>query len=179
MKTTLFALLGAVLLSAVGVKPGFCANVAGTVVDARDNAVANVAIVVTSRAGRILGKDLTDASGRYRITGLAPGVYVYTLNPLASGFKGGNAVASLSPAGLTMNWKVSKTGSALAFAKRLKSDQLAQRGVNQIAGDPFGYSPGEFAGLVGLGVSAVAAGVVGGYGAAGGFSGGEPTSPSM
>lgn len=176
---TLFALFGAAVMLMVVAQPGFCADVVGTVADSQAHPVANVRIVVTNRAGKFFGKGRTDATGRYRITSLAPGVYVYTLDPLASGFRGGNAVAPLRYAGLTVNWEVSKVGPALAFAKRSKSKRLAQRGAGQLAGDPFGYSPGEFASIVTLGAGLVAAGVVGGYGAAGGFSGGKPTSPSM
>jgi hypothetical protein len=146
-----------------------CAEIVGRVSDVANKPVSGVQIIVKNASGKILGKVLTDNEGRYSITGLAPGAYNYVLEPLGTSFKAGTAAAYLSNKGLTMNWKVSTGTAAVALA-------TDGRGGAVIAGDPFGFSPAAFAALVAGGTAVVAGGVVGGYAAAGGFSG--PTSPS-
>ncbi len=141
---------------------GLCADVAGTVSDSKGNPVPGVKITAQIPNGKAVGEALVDANGKYRINGLAPGTYDYALNPLQTGFKGGTAVSYLGSKGLTINWKLSPKAPAIALA-------MEGMGV-PLAGDPFGYSAGEFASLVALAVSGVAGGVVGGYAAAGGFS---------
>ena len=156
-----------------------CADVSGVVMDSQGHPVNGVKIAVQDPAGKFLNQAITDSKGHYAINGLSPGTYDYILEPLATGFKGGNAVSYLDSKGLTINWKVSNTGDAVALA--------TEGGQQTLAGDPFGLSMGEFASVVVLGTAGVAAGVVGGYGAAGGFSGGHshghphhhPTSASM
>src|SRR6266851_7495823 len=148
-----------------------CASVVGIISDTKDHPVNAVEIAAQNSAGKVFGRAKSDLQGHYQITGLAPGTYQFVLNPLATGLKGGSGVSYLDPKGLTINWKASAHAMALA---------MANPGIpGQIAGDPFGYSPGEFAALVTLGAGVIAAAVIGGYGAAGGFSGGAPpTSPS-
>jgi hypothetical protein len=173
-----FFALGLSFSLLVGLSPAFCADVVGTVMDLQGRPASGVKIVVRDTAGKIFGQATTDAKGHYAIAGLSPNTYDYTLNPLATGFKGGSAVSHLDSEGLTINWKVSNAGDATALATQGSKEALA--------GDPFGLSMGEFASVVVLGTAGVAAGVVGGYGAAGGFSGGSshhhhhhPTSSSM
>ncbi len=146
-----------------------CAEIVGTVSSVDNKPVSGVQIVVKDTKGRILGKALTNNQGQYQITGLAPGAYDYVLEPLGTPFKAGTAAAYLDDKGLTINWKVSTGTAAVA---------LAQQGIanTAIAGDPFGLSPTAFGALVVGGTALVAGGVVGGYAAAGGFSG--PSSPS-
>jgi Carboxypeptidase regulatory-like domain len=146
------------------------ADVVGTVSDTQGNPVQGVQITAQTPAGNVVAQALTSANGKYQISGVAPGTYDYALNPLQTGFKAGTAVSDLGPKGLTINWKLSPTAPAIALAS--EGTEVA------LAGDPFGYSPEEFAALVGLGVAGIAAGVVGGYGAAGGFSE-PPASPSL
>lgn len=158
----------------IGAGAAICAEVGGMVTDSQGRPVGGVKIVVQNSGGKMLAQALTDAKGHYAIHGLSPDTYDYTLNPLTSGFKGGSAVSYLDSAGLTINWKVSDRADAAALA--------TPGGKEAIAGDPFGLSMGEFASAVVLGAGVVAAGVVGGYGAAGGFSGSSgpsPTSSSM
>lgn len=165
----LVALIAGCFVLASG-SAAFSADVLGTVSDSHGDPVGGVQIEVRNVGGKPLGAGTTGSDGGYRIGGLASGTYAFVLEPRTTGFKGGSAVAHLDSNGLIVDWRVSKIGPALALAKPAKSARLARRGGNQIAGDPFGYSRGEFAGLVGLGTGAVAAGVVAGYGAAGGFS---------
>ena len=169
---------GVVLLCVIP-RVAICASVRGTVSDAKDHTVSGAEITLQSSAGKVFGRATSDLQGHYQISGLKPDTYQFILNPLATGFKAGSGVSHLDSEGLTINWKVSTDARALALASPNTTDQ--------IAGDPFGYSPAEFASLVTLGLGVVAAGVIGGYGAAGGFSGGSskgrasptPISPSM
>lgn len=162
--------LGAVVLSLLGVNQGFCADVVGSVSDTQAHPVVNVKISVRNTAGQVVGQAQTDAEGHYQIAGLASGTYKYVLDAGTSGFKGGEAVAYLGPKGLTINWKLSPTGPAIALAS--EGTAIA------MAGDPFGFSPLGFAGLVAGGVLVVAGGTIGGYAAAGGFSG-SSASPAL
>ncbi len=147
-----------------------CADIGGTVSDTQGNPVQGVQITAQTPAGKVVAQAVTRANGKYQIGGLDPGTYDYALNPLQTGFKAGTAVSDLGPKGLTINWKLSGTAPAIALAS--EGTEVA------LAGDPFGFSPLAFTALVGLGVAGIAAGVVGGYGAAGGFSG-PAASPSL
>jgi hypothetical protein len=141
----------------------------GRVSDLNDAPVQGVQIVVKDAGGRILAKVATDSHGYYQITGFTPDAYDYALDPLKTSFKGGTAAAYLGDKGLTMNWKVSASNPAVALATEGTGNALA-------AGDPFGLSSRAFTAAVVGGVAVVTGGVVGGYAAAGGFSG--PSSPS-
>ncbi|MBF6571120.1 MAG: carboxypeptidase regulatory-like domain-containing protein [Candidatus Binataceae bacterium] len=152
--TALFVLANASL--------ALCAEIVGTVSDTQGNPVQGVQITAQTSAGRVVGQAFSSANGKYQITQINPGTYDFLLNPLQSGFKAGSGVADLNSKGLTINWKLSPTAPALALAS--EGTEVA------LAGDPFGYSAGEFAALLVLAAGGVAAGVVGGYGAAGGFS---------
>ena len=149
-----------------------CADIVGTVSDTQGNPIPGIQITAQTPTGNVVSQGLTGANGKYQISGLDPGTYNYVLNPLQTGFKGGTAVSDLNSKGLTIDWKLSPTAPAIAMAS--EGTEVA------MAGDPFGFSAGEFAALVGLTVAGVAGGVVGGYGAAGGFSSSSPAaSPAL
>jgi hypothetical protein len=150
------------------VPSAFCADVVGTVLDLQQHPVSGVNIVVQDSTGKTVGQATTDATGQYKIGGLSPNTYDYTLSP-GTGFKGGSAVSYLDNDGLTVNWKVSDTGDAVALA--------AQGSKQQIAGDPFGMSMPEFLSVVVLGVTVAGAGAVGGLAAAGEFNGSSSGPP--
>lgn len=169
MKRLITTLLGPVLVCATLAPAAFCANVVGMVSDTQDHSIRGIEITVQNSAAKVVGRAMTDVQGHYQITGLAPDTYQFILNPLATGFKKGSGVSYLDAKGITINWKVSTDALALAFA--------SAGAAEEIAGDPFGFSAGEFASLVTLGAGVVAVGVVGGLGAAGGFSG-SSSSPS-
>lgn len=179
MKRLIVFTLGLGLLFLVAVSSAFCAEVLGEVTDLQGHAVGEVKIAVQDSAGKVVGQAITDANGHYLIGGLSPNTYNYTLDPLATGFKGGSAVSYLDSNGLKINWKVSDANNALALATQGTKEALA--------GDPFGMSMEAFASVVLLGTGGVAGGVIGGYDLAGGFSGGSshshhhphPTSSSM
>jgi hypothetical protein len=148
----------------------FCAEVVGTITDLQGHPVSGVKIGAQNSAGKVVGQAIANANGHYAIGELSPNTYNYTLDPLATGFKGGSAVSYLDSSGLIVDWKVSNTNDATA---------LARQGNKQVlAGDPFGLSMEEFTSVVVLGTAAIAAGVVGGYGAAGGFSSSPSGSPT-
>jgi hypothetical protein len=169
MKRLIVSTVGLGLLLLVMGSSAFCAEVVGSVSDLQGHPVSGVRIVVHDPAGKVLGQAIADAKGHYAIGGLLSRTYYYTLDPLTTHFKGGSVVSFLDSNGLTIDWKVSDGNSALAMA--------TQGSKTVLAGDPFGLSMEEFAATVMLGTLVVAAGVIGGYGAAGGFSG-ESTSSS-
>src|SRR5580658_2566306 len=153
MKKAIVTGLGIFISLLFALPSAFCAEVVGTVMDLQGRAVSDVKIVAQDGAGKICGQALTDAKGHYEISGLSPNTYDYTLNPLATGLKGGSAVSFLDTDGLTINWKVSKSGDAVA---------LAAQGSNEaLAGDPFGLSMPEFLEVLGVGTAVVTGGVLG------------------
>ena len=174
MKRLLLAVFGAAVLSIFGAPRGFCADVVGVVADTQARPVANVRILVKNMGNNALSEAHSNANGRYKVTGLRPGVYTYTLDPGASGFKGGDAVSYLGPKGLTIDWHLSATNAAVALASEGTGTMLA--------GDPYGFTSTEFTGIV-LGSGAlIGGGVAGGIAASGGFSSsssGPPASPSL
>lgn len=93
-----------------------CADIVGTVSDTQGDPVESARIIVRNNAGKTVAQAQTDSQGRYRITGLPPGEYVYVLNPFDAGFKGGAAVSYLAPKGLTVSWKASPGAPAAAVA---------------------------------------------------------------
>jgi hypothetical protein len=93
---------------------------------------------------------------------------------LRANFRAGEGVVALSRNGLTVNWVVSRTAEALAFATQ--GLQYAQ-GEAPLAAN--GALTQVVSGTVGGGV-VVVGGVLGGIAGAGGFSGGSSTaSPAM
>jgi len=174
MRRLVLAVLGAAVLSIFGAPRVFCADVVGVVADTQARPVANVRILVKNMGNNALSEAHSNANGRYKLTGLGPGVYTYTLDPGASGFKGGDAVSYLGPKGLTIDWHLSAANAAVALA----SDGAG----TTLAGDPLGFSSTEFSGIVALGSGAlIGGGVVGGLAASGeiGSSAGKPASPSL
>jgi hypothetical protein len=153
-----------VALSLAAPPLALAADVAGAILDQGGQPVAGISISAQEEGAKTSIQANTDAHGHYRIIGLAPGIYAFKLDPGKKGFKAGTAVSYVGGRGLSVDWRVSPGGDAIAAAKEgVQNDFLAA--------DPFGMSMGEFASVVTLGVGVVGAGVVGGYGAAGGFSG--------
>jgi hypothetical protein len=173
MRRLFLRVFGAVVLSIAGAGRVFCADVVGVVADTQGRPVANVRIIVKNMQNKVTSEGRSNANGRYQVSGVAPGVYTYTVDPIGTGFKGGDAVSYLGSNGLTIDWHLSSTNSAIA---------LASEGTKLLAGDPYGFTALEYSGLV-LGSGAVVGGgVVGGLAAAGEFSGsssGPPASPSL
>jgi hypothetical protein len=175
MRRVILATFVAALVSILGIPRVFCADLAGTVVDTQRRPVANVKIVVMNPDNKVVSRAQSNSSGRYQVTGLASGKYKYVLDAAGSGFKGGDAVSYLGPQGLTIDWYVSQSGEATAFASNGAGTMLAS--------DPYGFSSQEFTGIVLGSVVLVGGAVVGGLAAAGEFSGSSssppPTSPSL
>jgi hypothetical protein len=160
------------LLVAAGASKGSCAEVVGSVTDLSGHPVSGAVITAKDSSGKLLAQALANPQGHYQLVGLAPGQYDYFLKVNQLGFKDGSAVAALSTKGLTMDWKVSNQDPAVAMATEGLSEETAS------AGDPFGLTWAQFAGLAAIPV--VAGGVIGGYAAAGGFNGpSHPGSPAL
>ena len=172
MKRSMLAFSVALLLVAVGAGKGSCAEVVGLVSDLAGSPISGAVVAAKDSSGKILRQALTNPQGHYEIVGLAPGQYGYFLQVSQLGFKDGSAVAALGAKGLTMDWKVSKQDPAVAMATEGTSVETAS------AGDPFGLTWAQFAGLAAIPV--VAGGVIGGYAANGGFNGAShPASPGL
>ncbi len=107
-------LLGAVVVGMLGAQQASCADLVGGVADTQARPIPDVKIVVNDMTGKVVGEAQTDSWGQYRIAGLRPGTYNYVLDPVTSGFKGGDAVAYLGPNGMTTNWNVSTTAPSVA-----------------------------------------------------------------
>ncbi|MGH9352587.1 MAG: carboxypeptidase-like regulatory domain-containing protein [Terriglobia bacterium] len=167
-RLTVTSLIGFLILGTASL--ALCADIVGTVADANATPVQGVQIQVKNSSGKIFGAAVTDKTGHYHIAKLNPGQYEYALNTLNTGFKAGTAVSYLPSNGLTLNWKLSKANVAIA---------LAHPGTQTVvAGDPFGFTPGGFAALIGVTAFALGAEVTGAYAAAGEFSG-SAASPSL
>ncbi len=142
----------------------FCSDITGEV-HAPQGPVAGAQITVTDSGGNVVGQATTNDAGRYCITGLSPGNYKTAVNPPAgAGFKTGTANDAIPAEGLTEDWSLS-------------SAQVAAASANP-PGACGAFIPTALVplGVVG-GTLLVAGGVIGGYAAAGGFSG-SSSSPS-
>lgn len=149
-----------------------CAEIVGTVSDTRSQAVGGIQISAIASTVKTVKQTVTDESGKYWLIGLEPGKYQFILKPLQTGYKGGNAVSFVGIDGLTLNWRLSARRDAIALASEGASDL-------SFAGDPFGLTADEFAGLVLAGGSLGSAVIVGGISAAGGLSGSSPSGPPV
>ena len=152
----------------------FCADVVGVVTDSQGQPIANIRIIARNMSNNASSEARSKANGRYQIPRLLPGVYKYTLDPGASGFKGSDAVSYLGSKGLTIDWQLSATNEAIALA----SDGAG----SMLAGDPYGFTEQEYATIVAGSAALVTGGVLGGLAASGEFSGSSsapPASPSL
>ena len=178
MRRLVLVAFGAAVLALAGAAQVFCADVVGVVADSQGLPVANVRILVKNMKTNAQSETQSNTNGRYQVTGLAPGVYTYTLDPVASGLRGGDAVSNLGSKGLTIDWHLSATNPAIALA----SDATG----TTMAGDPYGFTDSEYTGIVVGGSALIGGGVVGGLAASGEFSdsssgasSGQPASPSL
>jgi hypothetical protein len=172
--TSVFAVLLAATMLSMG--PGRAnaavslatTSIVGTVKNASGQPVGQVQISVIDKVThKVIARAITNPDGTYKITGITPNrVYVIHLDPLATGFKAGDAVAFVGPEGLTSDWDVSSMAEAV--------DQ-ATVGTGGTAG---GVSSLGAAGI-GLGTEGlVLGGTLGGIAASGGFSS-PSASPSL
>jgi hypothetical protein len=174
MRALSLLVLGIAFTWALAVQEALCADVAGLVADGQGRPVAGVRIVVKNVQNKVSKEAPSNSDGRYQVTGLKPGVYTYILDPAGSGFKGGDAVSYLGSKGLTIDWHLSTSSSAIALA----SDATG----SLAAGDPYGFTDQEYTGVVLGSAGLVAGGVAGGLAASGAFSGSSsspPASPAL
>jgi hypothetical protein len=174
---------------------GWCADLQGSIKTAQGQSVNGMRIVVerpkagaadpyflpvsyNSPAPPAATETVSKIDGTYAIDGLKPGTYVMRLEPGATGFKPGEAVAAVGKDGLTVNWVVSKKATALAFAMRGVTSTIAQ------VGSPDPVTPSLIPGLTPVGsglaigagaLAAVLGGTIGGIAAGGGFSTASPS----
>ena len=152
---------------ALAATTGYCASVAGTVVNNARKPVQGLRVNALDHTGARMGGAVSGAKGEYTIQGLAEGTYRFALDTKMTNYQKGEPVVGIVTAkGLTLNWVVSPTAPPIA---------LAQPGLTSVlAGDPFGMSMLAFSGLV---TGVVGVGVIGGLFASGGLGGGV-ASPS-
>ncbi len=189
MMRRLPGILGAIAMAMAAVSPAFCATIQGVVHTTDGKLVSGAKIAVTTfmRAGTVAAPSRAlsrivqiAADGSYVVRDLPPGDYSLKLQPESASFRGGEGVVALASNGLTVDWVVSKTAEALAFATPgLQYAQgepaLAANGaLTQVVGGTLGGI--STTALVVGGSVVVIGGVVGGIAAAGGFSGSSSTS---
>jgi hypothetical protein len=110
------ALCLAVVICALRTPSVMAADVDGTVTSRRGIPLEKVKVLIRDRSGKIVKAAYTDKYGRYKATGLDPGVYHYTCEGGPIGFTGGTeTIANLPREGLTINWAMT-SGGALATA---------------------------------------------------------------
>lgn len=172
MKRRLAATVVAGLFMLTISSSAFGAEIVGTVADLQGKPVKGVQLKVQNSTGKSIASVTPDSKGYYQITGLKEGKYNYILEPHTAGFKGGQLSEYLSNKGLTIDWKVSSVGPAAAVASAGIGTAVASGTILGLSSTAFG------AAVAGGSIAAVTGGVVGGYGAAGGFSGSQ-ASPSL
>jgi carboxypeptidase family protein len=152
---------------ALAATTGYCADIAGTVVDIDRKAVQGLRVNVLDDTGTVVGSAVSGPKGEYTIQGLADGTYHFVVDTKTTIYHGGEPVVGIVTAkGLTLNWVVSPTAPPIA---------LAEPGLTgAIAGNSFGMTTLAWSGLV---IGVVGAGVLGGLAASGGLGGGV-ASPS-
>ncbi len=92
------------------------ADLTGVVTSRRGLPLVHVKVIVKDARGKIVSTTYTDKNGIYRVAGLKPAVYTYTVDGGPVGFRGGNeTLAHLPPQGLNIDW-VMTSGAALATA---------------------------------------------------------------
>src|SRR5712691_5669092 len=167
MVRRIMASLMGLSLMLVAATTGYCATVAGTVLNSDRKPVQGLRVNVLDKNGTVMGSAVSGAKGEYTIEGVADGTYRFALDTKITNYQTGEPVVGIVTAkGLTLNWVVSPTAPPIS---------LAQPGLGSVlAGDPFGMSMLAFSGLV---TGVVGAGVVGGLAASGGI-GGSVASPS-
>jgi hypothetical protein len=114
-----YAVIGFFLALGIFVLPARtarAASVVGIVTNTLGTSVQGVRISALNSGGKTVGQGLSAVDGRYAIDKLPNGQYVFKLDPLATGVKPGEGVGYLSDKGLTIDWKVSRDGEALAEA---------------------------------------------------------------
>ncbi len=167
----------AIVISFASASAAFCAQIVGVVKSDAGQPVQGIKInAIDAASGKLAGDTLTGPDGRYSISGLAKGQYVFKLDPLATGFQPGDGVAYLGDDGLRVDWSVSASAVALDGA----TPGIGTGGVLAQAGPGTGIDPGVGV-AIGVGVATgIGLGVAAGTGALGGGSSSGPSaSPHM
>ena len=165
MRSMWRAIFAATFLAFATCSAAWCADISGVVTGPGGKPVPGIKISVLDSSHNLLGSALTGTDGKYKISGVVPGTYTFTLNPMATPFKPGESVATLTDLGLLMPWQVSPDDTAL--------DQAGP------PGPPPGPDPGLLT-IAGVGVGTGAGlGAAAGAGAFNGPNNSPPPSPHM
>jgi hypothetical protein len=83
------------------------ANCGGTVVDDAGHPLAGVEVVARDSQGRIWGRTLTNARGRYCLTDLVVGQYSIFQNPGKTPLRSDRVTTNIPARGLQLDWRIS------------------------------------------------------------------------
>lgn len=173
MNRTRFSVIVAVAalgLTTLAAFAAFAANVSGVISDATGKPVEGVRVIAQTQKWQPMQTAVTGSKGEYAIKDLAPGKYLFALEPGSAGFRKGESAAAFVPdEGLTLDWTVSATADPIALARPATAEQIA-------GGDPFGLTWAQFEVVGGTIIAAGTA--LGAAAAGGGFSGGSGGSGS-
>ena len=101
-------LIKSIILTSGG--PAFCADLVGRVLNSHGEAVSGVAILVRNSSGVAAGKAVSDASGSYAISNLAPGIYTLTSSDQS-------VMSYIGSQGLRVNWGLAPHAPPIAVAR--------------------------------------------------------------
>ena len=150
MKPKRMTWLSTLMALFVASTPAWSATVCGIARDAQGQPVAGVQVLIKDSNGQVLGQATTDQSGKYIVNGVDGGTVDLFLEPGATGYKGGTGVLTLTEANGMVNWQVSNAADAAA-------EQLGTC-------DPAGWTAGEIAVPVVIGLAALGSGLGLGFG---------------
>jgi hypothetical protein len=123
-------------------------RIVGTVVDTQGKPIAGVSIIAQDLSGQVVAETVANADGQYSLENLLAGQYHLILNPVNTGVLGEEVVVSLVEEGLTVNWIVSSSTNAVAFASvGIASEGIFGIGSGATAFLGFLFSGGTMFGL--------------------------------
>lgn len=104
LRLLIIALLLAPGLDAYGQQQS--ANCGGTIVDEAGKPLAGIEVIARDSRGRIWGRTVTNARGRYCLTDLVQGEYAIIENPGKAPLHGETVTTNIPLGGLRLDWKV-------------------------------------------------------------------------
>src|SRR5216684_3853731 len=103
---------------ALAATTGYCATVAGTILNSDRKPVQGLRVNVLDKNGTVMGSAVSGAKGEYTIEGVADGTYRFALDTKITNYQTGEPVVGIVTAkGLTLNWVVSPTAPPIALAQ--------------------------------------------------------------
>lgn len=132
-------MLGMIVSSLAITSAVFAATISGFVTTEGGKPVSGVELSARTPKGDVVCATLSDTKGGYTLSGLLAGTYYVDLKPITSGYQGQSVVANLPASGLCLDWTVSKTKPARAFASPAAGKVCKVAGVYPFGLDPWVY----------------------------------------